>query len=231
MQEAIPLLERVSGDRIRHELNHIVVDSQNHQILERLDRLKLLEAIHPALRWDEWLKDRFRGLPDQKPDPDWGLEAQTGVWDLKRSLAYIIWLLRLTPKLAHQVSERLKMPVELRNIIQAAINLWNELPGVSDRPPSQIVARLDEIPALARYAVFLAASEPELRQVLLDYVQRWQKITPVHDGHYLREIGLPPGPAYRTILSTLRGAWLDGEIASADQEEALLDKLLTDLAP
>jgi tRNA nucleotidyltransferase (CCA-adding enzyme) len=89
---------------------------------------------------------------------------------------------------------------------------------------------LDDFPALARYAVFLAASEPDFQQVLLDYVQRWQKVTPVHDGHYLREIGLPPGPTYRTILARLRGAWIDGEITSVDQETALLDKLLIDLA-
>jgi tRNA nucleotidyltransferase (CCA-adding enzyme) len=231
MQEAISLLERVSGDRVRHELNHIMVEPHNSQILEQLGRLHLLEPIHPALRWDEWLKERLESLPDQKPDPDWGLDSQAVALDLKRSLAYILWFLRLTPKLAHQVSERLKMPVELRDIIQAAIGLWHELPRISGRPTSQIVTRLDEIPALARYAVFLATPEPDLRQLLVDYVQRWQKITPVHDGHYLREIGLPPGPAYRTILATLRGAWLDGEITSADQEEALLDKLLADLVP
>ena len=231
MQEAIPLLERVSGDRIRHELNHIVVESHNSRILERLGRIHLLDAIHPALQWDEWLNDRFEALPNQRPNPDWGLDSQAGALDLKRSLAYTIWFLRFTPKLAHQVCDRLKMPVELRHIIQAAIGLWNELPTVSSRPASQVVARLDETPALARYAVSLATSEPDLRQVLIDYVQRWQMISPIHDGHYLREIGLPPGPAYRTILARLRGAWLDGEITSADQEEALLDKLLADLIP
>jgi len=231
MQEAIPLLERVSGDRIRHELNHIVVEPHKSQVFERLGQLNLLEVIHPALQWDDWLKERFESLPDQKPDPDWSLDGQASALDLKRDLAYTIWLLRLTPKLAHQVGERLKMSVALRNIIQAAIGLWNELPRVSDRPASQIVTRLDDIPALARYAVYLAISEPEARQLLLDYVQRWQKIAPVHDGHYLREIGVPPGPAYRTILAALRGAWLDGEITTADQEDALLDKLLADLVP
>ncbi len=231
MQEAIPLLERVSGDRIRHELNHVLVEPHSVEILGRLGQLKLLAAIHPSLIWDAWLADKFAELPVQSPDPDWGLENQASAVEFRSSLAYIIWLIRLTPQQAHQASERLKIPVDLRDSIQAAIGLWNDMPRFIGRSASQIVARLDEIPGMALYAVYLATSEPGLQEILLNYVHHWKKIKPAIDGNDLREIGLPPGPVYRTILSRLRDAWLDGSITTAEQEKAHLDKLLIDLFP
>ncbi|HEY5671279.1 MAG TPA: CBS domain-containing protein, partial [Anaerolineales bacterium] len=42
--EAIPLLERVSGDRIRHELDHILIEERAVEMLARLSELKLLVA-------------------------------------------------------------------------------------------------------------------------------------------------------------------------------------------
>jgi len=42
----------------------------------------------------------------------------------------------------------------------------------------------------------------------------------------LRARGLPPGPIYRTILKTLRDAWLDGRVKSPQEEQALLETLI-----
>jgi tRNA nucleotidyltransferase (CCA-adding enzyme) len=49
------------------------------------------------------------------------------------------------------------------------------------------------------------------------------------NGHSLRALGLEPGPQYRRILERLRAAWLDGEVSSAEQEDALLRILLDSL--
>ena len=50
--EARPLVGQVSGDRIRHELDHILDLDQRVIILERLSELGLLAEIHPNLVWD-----------------------------------------------------------------------------------------------------------------------------------------------------------------------------------
>ena len=57
--EALPLMNRVSGDRIRHELDHILDEDNAVQMLARLDDLSLLAAIHPDLVWDEWINDKI----------------------------------------------------------------------------------------------------------------------------------------------------------------------------
>jgi len=51
-------------------------------------------------------------------------------------------------------------------------------------------------------------------------------VMPVADGRLLRRLGLPPGPAYRTILTALRAAWLDGQLETAEQERDLLQALV-----
>jgi len=100
-----------------------------------------------------------------------------------------------------------------------------------DASPGEITQRLDDVPAIARYAVFLACEEPEEREILLNYETRWRDIRPTIDGHDLRSMGLPPGPAYREILQTLRAAWLDGKIASSETEANLLEDLIREHFP
>jgi tRNA nucleotidyltransferase (CCA-adding enzyme) len=226
LKEAMPLLDRVSGDRIRHELNHILIEDRSANILSRLKELRLLGAVHPALDWDEWLETHWTALPGHLPDPIWGLELENPI-ELKRNLAYLIWFLRLTDKQANEVSRRLKMPVALSTNIQAAIKLWQELPEVAGWTTSHLVFHLDEAPALARYAVFLAA-EPGPAEIIQKYVYCWQFIQPGINGHDLRKMGLAPGPIYRKILSELRAAWIDERVKTPEQERDLLEQLLVE---
>ena len=225
LRQAIPLLDRVSGDRIRHELDHILAEERATQILARLDGLGLLAAIHPDLKWDNWLRSRLETLPADLPDPDWGLPAENRR-QRRRDLAYVLWLLRLTVEQAQAVSARLKLSADLTEVITAASRLWQNLPSLAEATPSQAVSRLEDIPALARYAVYLATSDIHLRKMLQTYVTRWQKIHPTINGHDLRQRGLPPSPAYRGILKALRNAWLDGEVTTPEEEAVLLEKLI-----
>ncbi|MCU0488473.1 MAG: CBS domain-containing protein, partial [Anaerolineales bacterium] len=131
LKEATSLIDRVSGDRIRHELNHILIDPRAAQILTRLDALDLLAAIHPALPWDAWLEAALSRRPDEKPGAEWNLDSQATILELRRQLAYIFWMIRLPPHPAYQICERLKLPIELKRSIQAAIGLWNDLPDLA----------------------------------------------------------------------------------------------------
>jgi hypothetical protein len=40
-------------------------------------------------------------------------------------------------------------------------------------------------------------------------------------------MGLRPSPAYGQILSALRSAWLDGDIQTYEEEQALLNQLIS----
>ncbi len=229
--EARPLLDRVSGDRIRHELEHILVEEKAPQILARLNELQLLRTIHPALTWDTWLESRLEAIPTKRPDVAWGLSDLANSDELKQGLAYCLWLLRLPTQQAASVARRLKMTAKLTETVLAANRLWQNLAHLIDSPPSRVVAELEEVPALSRYAVYLATSDIHLRKIFLLYATQWQHVTPKVSGHDLRKRGLPPGPAYRRILAALRSAWLDGQISTPEEEEKLLEELITQEHP
>jgi tRNA nucleotidyltransferase (CCA-adding enzyme) len=243
LMEARSLIDRLSGDRIRHELNHILNTESlppaaaiqsgapqtggPAQILARLHELGLLAAIHPNLTWDEWLHKRIGALSGLAPDADWGLSADGLEAPLKVELGYILWLIRLPAGQASLTGGRLKLPAYLARIILDACELWHDRYALLGLSPSVAVARLEDESILARYAVYMAASEaPELQEVLQTYQTRWQRVEPIIDGHGLKALGLTPGPQYRKILSRLRNAWLDGEISTPEGEMALLKKII-----
>jgi tRNA nucleotidyltransferase (CCA-adding enzyme) len=71
----------------------------------------------------------------------------------------------------------------------------------------------------------LFAGTPEAN-CIVEYLSRWNRMRPSINGDDLNRLGVPPGPAYRTILQSLRNAWLDGEINSTDEEGKLLKDLV-----
>ena len=249
IKEAITLLERVSGDRIRHELDHILDEEQAMHMLARLDELGLLHAIHVDLNWEDWIRSHFEALQDLHPEPFWGLadygagvsQSRTGMAEespkqsakipLKRALAYALWLVRLAPDRAESVLARLKLPRSLSVEINAASRLWAGLPALLGLPVSLVAARLDEYPALAIYAVFLASGDTSQRDLLFMYASRWKQVASSITGEELIARGLRPGPYFRTILGELRGAWLDGKISSVNEEARLLDELINPVVP
>ncbi|MFZ6031448.1 MAG: CBS domain-containing protein [Chloroflexota bacterium] len=225
LDEALPLLARVTGERIRHELDHLLDEAEVVGMFARLDELGLLEAIHEDLRWDAWFCTQLDALTAQRPAPAWDLEAHWRRYPLKRVLAYALWLVRLPPVRAEAVLRRLMMPREIADAIVSACVLRDEVAGLAGQLPSQIVAHLERFPPLARYVVFLASDSNEAREALLAYATRWSRIHPHITGDDLRTAGLPPGPRYRTLLTRLRSAWLDGEVSSPEEERKLLERL------
>jgi len=226
IEEAIPLLERVSGDRIRHELDRILEENLASSMLTRLDQLHLLTAIQPALEWDGWISARIQSLADLDPEADWRLEL-SGI-KLKVSLGYILWLIRLTKSRLRKVIRRLKISTTLADEIRSAHSLWRDIHTLTSAKPSEIVTRLDNVLPLAIYANYIAAQDEQQRKILWEYVSKWRQVSPNTNGHVLRQRGLPPGPIYRKIITTLRNAWLDGKIVTSEQEEALLEQLLVE---
>jgi tRNA nucleotidyltransferase (CCA-adding enzyme) len=224
--EARPLIEHLSGDRIRKELDHILGTPHAVSILDRLVELGLLKIIHPNLAWDPWLKDKFLSLNNLEIDPVWGLSEANPSQTLIRDLAYILWLIRLPVDQASSGVNRLRLPVRLSKIILTACTLWREQVRLFEASPSQIVQRLEDIPPISCYGLFLATSNEQLRQNLYEYMIRWRKVSPTVSGSKLKMLGLPPGPIYRQIIDTLRNAWLDGQISSVQEEQDLLNIII-----
>jgi len=224
MHQALPLMDRVSGERIRNELDLIFNEPRCVPIMARLQDLGLLKAIHPSLVWGEWLADRFEAAREFEPPDGWRLHGPPDQ-DLLR---YALLLIRLSGEAAGGCLGRLHFPAGRRDVVLEASDLGSRVASwAGDEPPSRISAMLEKSHESAIVAAWLAAAgRPMVQTYLASYLSDWRWITPTVDGLALRELGLAPGPTYGEILGRLRQAWLDGEIQSDVDEHALLLRLV-----
>lgn len=119
-------------------------------------------------------------------------------------------------------SKRLDFTSELIEASLAVVQLKKELTSLADAKPSTWTLRLEKLPLIAVYALWLVSREPALKEFLLS----WRHIKATITGNDLKARGIPSGPRYKKILSQLRAAWLDGKVKNDKEEEELLNTLI-----
>jgi tRNA nucleotidyltransferase (CCA-adding enzyme) len=220
------LLNRVSGDRIRHEFDRIFEEKNAAAMISRLHELTILKAIHPNLVWDNSLQSLVECLSGKEPPLEWNIDKESAGLNINHALCYTILLMR-SPDVK-KVCQRLRLVRSLTDVIIHAAELRGRLVELKKLPASQVTRELDRISKLAIYAVYLDSKEPKLKGILSRYLSSWQHVESNITGRDLQEAGLPPGPLYAAILSKVRDAWLDGEITSQKAERAFLERLLAE---
>lgn len=223
--DALPLLNRVSGERIRHELDLIFREAQPEAALKRLEQLGALRQIHPALHCDAWLQERFRALRTEFQAAQWELDDA----DNRALLYWALFTYRLDDSAFAEVKARLRLSrdlVSLHATRRAVAETLSKL--TTSMRPSHIVAQLEAFTLLALALGWLTTENAQARDVLTQYVLRWRHIHQELTGKDLRRLGFKPGPQYRDILWRLRQARLDGEIHTRDEEIAIVTQAFGD---
>jgi tRNA nucleotidyltransferase (CCA-adding enzyme) len=226
LEGALGLLGRVSGDRIRHELNIMLEEPAWEAMFDRLTELGVLAAIHPDLSWDEQTKARIRQVRSQEVPPHWSIKLGRPAFPYSLVITYIGWLIVLSPRAVQSAAKRLRLPQWLVDVILKAIDYRQRYDEIARFTPAQAVQAFDRQPHLPLLACYLLNEHPEAKEKIAAYFEHWQHIEPHTTGDNLRARGIPPGPHYRQILDALRASWLNGEIHQKEEEDALLEKLL-----
>jgi tRNA nucleotidyltransferase (CCA-adding enzyme) len=220
--QALSLLHRVSGDRVRHELDSLLQEPLPEKGLARLGELRVLEQIDPGLVWSE---ETARCFPEVRAaEVEVSRAGKSG--PTERLLYYGVWFLALAPGAAERVLERLNFPRRERDIIAQAGRARQLLRGLpAAAKPSQVVAVLDSLAESAVWLACVLAGPGPVGLWVRRYLDQWRTSQPVSTGEDLQRLGVPPGPRYGEILWALRAAWLDGEVNSLAQERELLQRL------
>ena len=228
MEESLPLLRKLTGARIRHEIVLILAEPKAPEMLSRLDELGVLHAIHPALPWNEEIQRRLHQLDHIEVEPIWELHERFDSLSRRQILAFLVWLGHLPETTLRSIASRLRCKRELLKLLIATSKILHDIPDFVNAPPSKVVRELEKYPRTALYAVYLISPDEDVRSLLEKFVTQWATVSPTISGDDLRAMGLRPSPAYGRILSTLRDAWLDGEVQSPEAEQALLKDLLAE---
>jgi tRNA nucleotidyltransferase (CCA-adding enzyme) len=223
--DARNLLSRVSGDRIRHELDLIFVEEQVLAMLDRLQELGIFEHIHPQLKWDNWKRERSRRLWISLPQT-FGIDLNPSQADVRRELFYLVLLCQLDQSNLLTIIDRLKLPSSLRKKVREANHLWtikDELPQMNRL---DVIDQLDGIDPIVAYGLILMDDQGKIVDLIQFYFTKWIKTKCHTDGRTLKQLGLSPGPLYRRILNELKLAWIEGRIHSPQEEMELLNEMI-----
>jgi tRNA nucleotidyltransferase (CCA-adding enzyme) len=225
ISHALDLLDRVSGDRIRHELTAIFHEARPEDALCRLRQLGILKQIYVALTCDEWLLERYAHVRAALESGEWPAPQRDGI-EL-RTFAYLALLCcRLDATALESVITRLKVPTAQADALRQVEALKSKLPALARRQkPSALVRMLDGAGDEALFVAWAAAESKLAARQIRRYVCRLRGVRPELDGKYLKSVGVKPGPELGRILDTLRDALLDGEVKTREEQEALVKKL------
>jgi len=222
MSHALDLLDRVSGDRIRHELYAILQEARPEEALCRLRQLRVLQQIYVGLTCDDWLSERYARLRKALANGEWPLPRRDG--SELRAFAYLALLCyRFDLTGLEAVITRLKIPSAQADDLRQVLALKEMLPMLSKRQsPSVLVHALDEFSEPALFAVWAATESKMAARQIQRYVCKLRHVRPALDGKYLKSLGMKPGPEMGRVLDALRDALLDGRLRTREEQEAFV---------
>jgi tRNA nucleotidyltransferase/poly(A) polymerase len=162
--EARPFVAKLSAQRIRHELDLILDESNAVSMLRRLDALDLLAPIHPTLA--DFNQSKFATL---KSD-DASLQNRNSRW--------VLWLMHLSDQEIESLHERLHFTASLLKILRSASLLNANLTALLGLKPSQVVEFLEGYSIKALEVVSCAVQDEKIKRVLTRYLSEWWHLQP-----------------------------------------------------
>jgi len=211
LKRDIPMLDTLSGDRIRHELEHIFEERRPELVIKRLGELGVLTRISSSFKGDGWIAEKFdraRGLkkPAQLP-----------------TLYFCLLIYSLSETKIEQFLARLNMPAKLSRAMRDTLRLKASLPLMdkSSLKPSEIYYLLRDYEPLAVQANAIASESVVVHDRLQLFLKKMRHVRTSLDGEELKGLGISAGPEMGKVLRILHRAKLDGEVKTREDEEKL----------
>ena len=214
LKQAIPMLDTISGDRIRYELECILKEERPEKVLRRAEELRVLPKLSPTLKGREWLAEKFkRARQISSPNrPPLGL-----------------YLALLVYSLTNEENERLisflRLPKSLAQTLRDTIDIKTKLPSLADPElsPSSIYRILHSYNPTAVTVNALACDSPTTHRRIHLFLDKLRYVKSALTGNDLKRMGIAPGPHIKEILQRLHEARLDGKVTSKKGEIKLVE--------
>ena len=220
------LIARLSGPRLANEMFALMKEDHAGAAIRRLRRLRLLRFLHRRLVLGRQTERLLAALP--KAMSVW--QRQYPAIPLDRPLLWVMALLAdASDSVIAGTVKRLQLSARhseaLRWAGSKSRDLADTLSGVAPLRPSQIYRLLSRLPDEALALIYAKgvvsrrrAGIGRLTRRLARFLKRDRHTTMTVNGETLKELGLQPGPQFKTILDRLLDERLDGAITAVAQE-------------
>lgn len=211
LQRDVAMLDTISGDRIRHELELVFREDRPESAIARLAGLGVLEVIGCSLTGDGWIADKFDRA-----------RAITKAGRLP-PLYFCLLSYKLTPAETGELIGRLNMPAGLSGAMHDTVLLRDTLRELDDPSlkPSAVYYLLREYDLLAVQANAIAADSPAVSRHLQLFLTKLRHVKTSLSGEDLKALGFSAGPEMGQVLRALHKARLDGEVNTKADERKL----------
>ncbi|MFA5317778.1 MAG: CCA tRNA nucleotidyltransferase, partial [Dehalococcoidales bacterium] len=200
LKRDIAMLDTVSGDRIRYELECVFNETEPEKALREAARLGVLQKLHPALNTNE-IPEAFRQAREvsQPKPPDFTMYLALLANSLSGPEAdQLISYLHLSKPAAKTLRDSIHLKSRLLELNKTGIK------------PSKVYRLLNGLTLTSLAASALIAPD-SARQQIERYLNGYRYVRPALNGNDLLTLGIEPGPRMTKILARLRAARLDGE--------------------
>lgn len=222
--DALPLLSRVSGARLRHEIELTLEEAAPAAAMARLAELDVLPHIFAGLVWSEETAARFAQIPAYFQEPPWAnwLANESPLFTY-----FALWLLALPEGVQRGAMKRLRVRKATRADVLACTQLIQDGQAMTHSvKPSEAVKWLRPYSVRVLLVGCIWLDGQPAASLIENYLATWRGVKTAVTGDDLRQMGLKPGPQFGALLEKLLAARLDDLVNNEAEERALLAKLL-----
>jgi tRNA nucleotidyltransferase (CCA-adding enzyme) len=213
LKRDIPMLDTISGDRIRYEIECILQEQFPEKVFKRAEELGVLVKLNPSLKGNGWLAEKFNkarqtSLPSQPPP---GLYMTLLTYCLAdKEKEQLISYLRLAKPLAQTLRDSGSIKAKLQELADPKLS------------PSGIYHLLHGYSQQAITANLIASDSPVVQKHIQLFLDKLRYIKPILTGDDLIKMGIPQGPRIKELLNLLLDAKLDGKVKTRQDEEGVV---------
>jgi len=215
LKRDIPMLDTISGDRIRYELECVFQEKAPEKGLRRAAELGILQKLHPKLTGNGWLSEKFESA------------RRLSAPNLPSFSLYMALLTyHLTLEKIETLISYLRLPKPVAQTLRDTLEIKSRLKTLDFRLSNSTIYRLLHGYSQTAITANLLATDSEVaRQHLETFNSKLRYIKPTLTGNDLLKMGIPQGRQIKEILARLLAARLDGRVTSKHEEVEMMREL------
>lgn len=216
LKRDINMLDTITGDRIRYELECVFVEAGPEKVLQAAARLGVLQKMHPSLIFDRNMAQAFRRAREatKTNPPNFNLYIALLASSLNEPEAgKLADYLHLTKTAAGTLKDLIQLKRKLARLEKLTLK------------PSQVYRLLEGYTPAAIIACSVISSTAAKRH-MEHYLNSYRYVRPVLNGNDLLALGVKTGPEVKEMLSRLRDVRLDGGVTDKRGEIARVKRWL-----
>lgn len=208
------MLDTISGDRLRHELELILKEEQPETVLKRTMELGLLTRLHHSLKGNGWLAEKYNKVRQ--------ITGQGNIYILY--LCLLIYALSINE--LKQFIAYLHFPKKTEKVLFDTLAIKARLSELAhpETKPDVIYSFLNNYTIPAIQTNSLATESPVIAAHLDLYVNKLRHVRTSLSGNDLIKMGISPGPQFTTIFKALHMAKLNGELKTREDENLFVSR-------